>query len=231
MSVTAPTKSTSRPPARSTNRSRRRQVWNCAPSMDNTTRASALVCPSAAIRRVPVCMKSTSMPVRRLQVPRHRATTAHLCSAVPLPGRGRPRRAAASTSARMCLPAAELLRTTLSQAYADGLLTNPNVIVAGEVGMGKSTAIKTFVYRAGRHLRPVGRDRRPKGEYGPLADSLGLAGSNCTGAGRPGSIRSILGLRGRLTRRTSWHVARASCWLRFSGRFCKGICNPLRTPF
>ena len=119
-------------------------------------------------------MKSTSMPVRRLQVPRHRATTAHLCSAYPFLGE-------AGLGARGIYIGTNVLTGGGSfaydpfTAYADGLLTNPNVIVAGEVGMGKSTAIKTFVYRSvgtfGRWVAIVD----PKGEYGPLADALGLS--------------------------------------------------------
>jgi len=118
-------------------------------------------------------MNSTSIPARRLHVPRHRATTAHLCSAYPFLGE-------AGLGARGIYIGTNVLTGGGSfaydpfTAYADGLLTNPNVIVAGEVGMGKSTAIKTFVYRSvgtfGRWAAIVD----PKGEYGPLADALGL---------------------------------------------------------
>jgi len=55
-------------------------------------------------------------------------------------------------------------------------LTNPNVIVAGEVGAGKSCTVKAFLSRS---IAVYGHRRfiailDPKGEYAPLADSLGL---------------------------------------------------------
>jgi type IV secretory pathway VirB4 component len=56
------------------------------------------------------------------------------------------------------------------------VLTNPNVIVIGEVGSGKSSTVKAFIARS---LAVYGRRRfvailDPKGEYTPLATSLGL---------------------------------------------------------
>ncbi len=60
--------------------------------------------------------------------------------------------------------------------YAQGYLTNPNMIVMGSVGFGKSATVKALV----RRLKAVyGPDRYlaivdPKGEYGPVADDLGL---------------------------------------------------------
>jgi type IV secretory pathway VirB4 component len=61
--------------------------------------------------------------------------------------------------------------------YAQGHLSNPNVIVLGSVGFGKSATVKAFVrrlkavYGDGRYLAIVD----PKGEYEPLAADLGLA--------------------------------------------------------
>jgi type IV secretory pathway VirB4 component len=60
--------------------------------------------------------------------------------------------------------------------YAQRHLTNPNMIVMGSVGFGKSATVKALV----RRLKAVyGPDRYlaiidPKGEYGPVADDLGL---------------------------------------------------------
>jgi type IV secretory pathway VirB4 component len=59
-------------------------------------------------------------------------------------------------------------------AYADGVLTNPNVIVAGDVGMGKSTAVKCFVHRSVAMFGRWVAIADPKGEYRPLAETLGL---------------------------------------------------------
>jgi type IV secretory pathway VirB4 component len=60
------------------------------------------------------------------------------------------------------------------QLYRAGVLTNPNVLVLGQLGRGKSSFIKTFVWRQ------VAFGRRawildPKGEYGPLAAACGVA--------------------------------------------------------
>lgn len=61
--------------------------------------------------------------------------------------------------------------------YAGRLLTNPNMIVLGSVGFGKSATVKALVrrlkavYGADRYLAIVD----PKGEYGPVADDLGLS--------------------------------------------------------
>ena len=61
--------------------------------------------------------------------------------------------------------------------YAQGHLTNPNVIVMGSVGFGKSATVKALirrlkaVYGDGRYLAIID----PKGEYGPVAADLGLA--------------------------------------------------------
>jgi hypothetical protein len=56
--------------------------------------------------------------------------------------------------------------------YRRGVLTNPNLIVLGQLGRGKSTFVKTLVWRQvafGRQAWIVD----PKGEYGPLAEACG----------------------------------------------------------
>ncbi len=59
-------------------------------------------------------------------------------------------------------------------AYAAGLVSNPNMIVAGSIGAGKSTIVKMLLDRAlVRGRRAVVID--PKGEYGELARSYGVA--------------------------------------------------------
>lgn len=58
-------------------------------------------------------------------------------------------------------------------AYGEGLVTNPNVLVAGQVGRGKSSLVKVLVLRAataGRRCVVVD----PKGEYAPIAGALGV---------------------------------------------------------
>jgi hypothetical protein len=56
--------------------------------------------------------------------------------------------------------------------YRRGVLTNPNLLVVGQVGRGKSTFVKTFIWRQvafGRQAWVID----PKGEYGHLAEACG----------------------------------------------------------
>jgi len=62
------------------------------------------------------------------------------------------------------------------ELYGTGLLTNPNCLVIGEVGSGKSALVKAFL---GRSLAVYGHRRfiailDPKGEYRPFAAAHGL---------------------------------------------------------
>ena len=62
------------------------------------------------------------------------------------------------------------------ELYGTGLLTNPNCLVIGEVGSGKSALVKAFL---GRSLAVYGHRRfiailDPKGEYQPFARAHGL---------------------------------------------------------
>ncbi len=57
-------------------------------------------------------------------------------------------------------------------AYRAGLVTNPNLVVLGAIGAGKSTAVKLLLHRALRRgRRAIVID--PKGEYGELARAVG----------------------------------------------------------
>jgi type IV secretory pathway VirB4 component len=58
------------------------------------------------------------------------------------------------------------------ELYAAGVLTNPNMVVLGQIGRGKSSFVKSLVWRQqvfGRQAWVVD----PKGEYGPLAEAAG----------------------------------------------------------
>jgi type IV secretory pathway VirB4 component len=68
--------------------------------------------------------------------------------------------------------------------YNKGLVTNPNTVIFGQIGKGKSSLIKSFVIRQIIHNRRVWIID-PKGEYSKLAEILGyrtiklFPGSNC----------------------------------------------------
>jgi type IV secretory pathway VirB4 component len=59
-------------------------------------------------------------------------------------------------------------------AYQAGILTSPNMLVLGQLGTGKSALVKTYARRQAAAGRWIGV-LDPKGEYGALADALGLA--------------------------------------------------------
>jgi type IV secretory pathway VirB4 component len=57
--------------------------------------------------------------------------------------------------------------------YRDGVVTNPNLVVFGQIGRGKSAFVKSYLWRQavfGRRAWVVD----PKGEYGPLARAWGV---------------------------------------------------------
>lgn len=108
--------------------------------------------------------------MRARGVPAHRATTAHLRALYPfVAGRGLGSRGVYLGrdlhGGPFCFDPWEL--------YSAGVLTNPNLLVAGQIGRGKSTFVKTFVWRQmvfGRRAWIVD----PKGEYGRLAAAAGV---------------------------------------------------------
>ena len=114
-----------------------------------------------------------------LRLPRHRATTAHTSAIYPF-------HAEAGLGPRGVYLGTDVLTGGGAfcfdpfAAYTDGLITSPNMLVLGEVGSGKSSSVKTFLYRSiGVLGSPGGMGRwcaiiDPKGEYKPLADALGL---------------------------------------------------------
>jgi type IV secretory pathway VirB4 component len=60
------------------------------------------------------------------------------------------------------------------QLYAAGVLSNPNLLIIGDIGSRKSTLVKTLLWRGlafGRRFRVTD----PKGEYGPLAQACGAS--------------------------------------------------------
>jgi hypothetical protein len=103
--------------------------------------------------------------------PAHRATTAHLQAVYPFVSDGGLARSGP-------LVGRDLLGSSFCfdpwDLYRDGILTNPNVLVVGQIGRGKSSLIKTVVWRQlafGRRAWILD----PKGEYGPLSAACGSA--------------------------------------------------------
>jgi hypothetical protein len=59
------------------------------------------------------------------------------------------------------------------ELYAQGVVSNPNMVVFGQIGRGKSAFVKSFLWRQavfGRRAWVID----PKGEYGDLADAWGV---------------------------------------------------------
>ena len=110
---------------------------------------------------------------RRLRLPRHRATTAHLCSAYPF-------LAESGLGARGVYLGTNVLTGGGGfaydpfEAYNAGTITNPNILLAGEPGVGKSATAKVFIYRSVSVFGRWVAIADPKGEYLPLAEALGL---------------------------------------------------------
>jgi hypothetical protein len=103
-------------------------------------------------------------------VPAHHATTRHLGAAYPFASE-------AGLGGRGVLIGRDLLGGAFVydpfELYAAGVLTNPNMVVFGQIGRGKSSFVKTYLWRQavfGRRAWVVD----PKGEYGPLARAWGI---------------------------------------------------------
>jgi type IV secretory pathway VirB4 component len=101
--------------------------------------------------------------------PAHRATTAHLQAAYPFVAEG-------GLGDRGVYIGRDLFGGAFTydawELYAAGVLTNPNMVVLGQIGRGKSSFVKSLVWRQqvfGRQAWVVD----PKGEYGPLARASG----------------------------------------------------------
>jgi hypothetical protein len=106
--------------------------------------------------------------LRRTERPAHRAPTRHRQAAYPfmaedgLGGRGVHIGTDANGGAFVYDP---------WELYGVAL-TNPNMLVGGQIGKGKSSFVKTYIYRQAVFPR-LAWILDPKGEYGPLAHALG----------------------------------------------------------
>jgi len=95
------------------------------------------------------------------------ATTRHLCAAYPLVSE-------AGLGHEGVLIGRDVLGGSFVYdpfvLYRNGVVTNPNAVVFGQIGRGKSSFVKSYLWRQavfGRHAWVVD----PKGEYGPLAEA------------------------------------------------------------
>lgn len=116
-----------------------------------------------------------------LRLPRHRGTTAHAASIYPFHG-GRALQDTASPyvgvnvtdgNSAWSYDPFELYGRDLGGGV---VLTNSNMLVLGEPGNGKSSAVKTMLYRQAAFYgnRRFLSISDPKGEYGPLAAALDM---------------------------------------------------------
>lgn len=105
-----------------------------------------------------------------LRLPAHRASSATLGGAYPFLAPA-PRDTGvyvgsdALTGAPFCFDPWAL--------YADGVLSNPNVLLAGVIGQGKSALAKSLALRSVAAGRRVYVPGDPKGEWAPVADAVG----------------------------------------------------------
>ena len=98
-------------------------------------------------------------------VPAHVSTTRHLCAAYPLVSE-------AGLGHEGVLVGRDVLGGSFVYdpfvLYRKGIVTNPNMVVLGQIGRGKSSFVKSYLWRQavfGRRAWVVD----PKGEYGALA--------------------------------------------------------------
>lgn len=110
------------------------------------------------------------MSAGALGLPAHVATTRHLCAAYPLVTE-------AGLGAEGVLVGRDVLGGSFSfdpfVLYRRGVVTNPNLLVFGQIGRGKSAFVKSYLWRQsvfGRRAWVVD----PKGEYGALAAAWGV---------------------------------------------------------
>ncbi len=104
------------------------------------------------------------------KLPAHQVTTRHLGAAYPL-------LAESGLGPRGVVIGHDLLGGTFVydpfELYAQGVISNPNLVLIGQIGRGKSALVKTYLWRQavfGRRAWVVD----PKGEYGALAEAWGV---------------------------------------------------------
>ena len=110
------------------------------------------------------------MSLRAAQRPGHRVTTRHAQAIYPF---RRPAGSAAAASSSAATRAAGRSVTTRGCSTSTGALDDPNAIVLGKLGQGKSALVKTLLWRMllfGRRAFVLDVKR----EYGPLCQAVGV---------------------------------------------------------
>jgi hypothetical protein len=114
--------------------------------------------------------RSRGVRERSPRVPPHHVTTRNLGAAYPFI-------AEAGLGQRGVVVGDDLLGGSFVfdpfELYTAGVVSNPNMVVFGQIGRGKSSFVKSFLWRQavfGRRAWVVD----PKGEYGDLADAWGV---------------------------------------------------------
>jgi len=101
--------------------------------------------------------------------PAHHSTTAHLQALYPF-------QSPAGLGGRGCYIGQEVLGGSFCydpwELYRLNKVTNPNIVIAGQLGRGKSSLAKTYIWRQSAFgRRAIVID--PKGEFAPLAQQMG----------------------------------------------------------
>jgi type IV secretory pathway VirB4 component len=88
--------------------------------------------------------------------------------------------------------------------YQQGVLTNPNIFLAGQIGRGKSALAKSLACRCVAFGRRIYVPGDPKGEWGPVAQAVGGQVIEL-GVGRPARLNPLdEGPRPSGTDNTTW---------------------------
>src|SRR5690349_8967495 len=118
-----------------------------------------------------VASRATGKSLRSMRVPVHRATTRNLQAAYPftvdsaLGSRGIYIGRQAGSDASFVFDPWEL--------YTENVITNPNILLAGVIGRGKSALAKSLALRMTAFGVRVYVPGDPKGEWGEVARALG----------------------------------------------------------
>src|SRR5437879_14979 len=133
--------------------------------------SSCAGCTAARPRPSPGPCRSAGDCAEMRPPPPHRATTAHLRAAYPFLAEG-------GLGARGVYIGRDLFGGSFChdpwELYGRGVVTGPNAVVLGQIGRGKSSFIKSYLWRSqvfGRQAWVID----PKGEYAVLAAACGTS--------------------------------------------------------